>query len=197
MRFAGDIGNSDKEAFQRRFLELDQLGRVPKSIVYPALLREFGGRIEVAEPLLADYRDRFSCFASEVEGASPVLAALRAGGLKLGIVTNGQTDGQSRTIDALAFGPMVDTVLISEREGIRKPDAEIFARAASRLGIEPAACLFVGDSPEADILGAHGAGMATVWLNNGAVWPDSLAPRPGRTISRLSELRVANPHRSS
>jgi putative hydrolase of the HAD superfamily len=79
-------------------------------------------------------------------------------------------------------------VLISEAEGVRKPEQAIFERAARRLGVESRQCLFVGDSPTADVLGAHAAGMRTAWFRCGMTWPPDLAPAPGPAIDALSEV---------
>ena len=56
-----------------------------------------------------------------------------------------------------------DVVLISEAEGVRKPDRAIFARALERCGVAPADAIFVGDHPEVDVAGARAAGMVPVW----------------------------------
>jgi putative hydrolase of the HAD superfamily len=116
------------------------------------------------------------------------LGALRARGLKLGIITNGETEFQGRHIAALGLAALVDTVLVSQTEGLRKPDAAIFRLAADRLGVTPDQCLFVGDNPAADILGAHAAGMRTAWFSGDASWPEDIAPMPGAMIGTLSEL---------
>ena len=116
------------------------------------------------------------------------LTGLRARGLRLGIVTNGETEFQRRHVEALGLDRLVDAVLISQAEGLRKPDAALFLRAANRLGAEPAGCLFVGDNPAVDILGAHAAGMRTVWFRDGALWPGCLPPMPGVAIDALPEL---------
>jgi len=113
---------------------------------------------------------------------------LHAQGLRLAIVTNGETEFQMRHVDALGLAEFVDAILVSQSEGLRKPDPVLFRRAADRLGVAPAYCLFVGDNPEADILGAHVAGMQTAWFRRGAVWPAELAPLPGAAIDVLPEL---------
>lgn len=41
--------------------------------------------------------------------------------------------------------PYLDTVLLSEEEGVEKPSCAIFRRACDRLGIEPEETLHVGD----------------------------------------------------
>ncbi len=186
-RFAHRLGAADVETWRSRFLALDQGGHVHKSIVYPALLAEFGGDADAAADLLEDYRQRCCEHACGFPGMARTLAALRGRGLKLGIVSNGETDFQMRNIKALGLEGMVDAILISEAEGLRKPDAAIFFRAAERVGARPEECLFVGDNPEADILGAHGAGMKTAWFNTGAVWPEGMAVNPGAEIRELAQ----------
>jgi putative hydrolase of the HAD superfamily len=175
------------ETWRSRFMALDQNGHVHKSIVYPAVLREFGGDPLAGSDLLDDYQQRCCEHARGFRGMAQTLAALRQRGLKLGIVTNGETDFQMKNIDALGLEAQVDAILISEAEGLRKPDAALFHRAAERLATRPDQCLFVGDNPEADILGAHGAGMKTAWFNQNAVWPSPLAPNPEAEIRELAQ----------
>lgn len=187
-RFRDRLGPAPFVAWRDRFLALDARGRVPKTVVYPALLDAFGGDTEAAEALLADYREGCCRHARALRGMAETLDGLRRRGLRLGIVTNGETAFQSRHVDALGLRERVDAILISEAEGLRKPDARLFRRAAARLGTAPAQCLFVGDDPAADILGAHAAGMRTAWLCRGVPWPADLPTPPGATIGALPEV---------
>lgn len=187
-RHADHLGQVRLEEWSARFLVLDRRGHVRKSVVYPAILGEFGGRAEHAGALLADYRARCARFAQPFDGMKAVLKELRARGLALGIVTNGETEFQSRHVEALELDGLIDAVLISEREGLRKPDAALFLRAAMACRTEPSRCLFVGDNPVADILGAHAVGMRTAWFRGAAEWPSDAAPNPGASIYRLSEV---------
>ena len=58
---------------------------------------------------------------------------------------------------------LVDAVLISEREGVRKPNPEIFRRAVARLGVEVSQTWFIGDNPDDDVAGAIAVGLRTFW----------------------------------
>ena len=187
-RFGRQLGNGPFERWRDRFLALDDRGRVSKSDVYPAILDAFGGDAACAPALLADYQVNCCRYARANPGMAETLRSLRASGRALGIVTNGQTDFQTRHIDALHLGLMVDAILISEAEGVRKPDPALFHRAAERLSVSAKECLFVGDDPVSDIRGAHNAGMRTAWLHGGREWPGSAAPIPGVTIDRLSQV---------
>ena len=84
------------ESWRSRFLALDQNGHVHKSIVYPAILAEFGGDAGAAAELLEDYRLRSCEHARGFPGMARTLQALRGKGLKLGIVTNGETEFQTQ-----------------------------------------------------------------------------------------------------
>jgi FMN phosphatase YigB (HAD superfamily) len=93
-----------------------------------------------------------------------------------------------RHINALGLAELVDAYFISEAEQLRKPDIRLFARAAARIGTPIEDCLFVGDNPVADILGAHAAGMQTAWIRRGLDWPAGADSNPGRTLHGLYEV---------
>jgi HAD superfamily hydrolase (TIGR01509 family) len=54
-----------------------------------------------------------------------------------------------------------DALVISGLERVRKPTPEIYALGASRVGLEPAHCVFVDDLP-GNLKPAREMGMATV-----------------------------------
>ncbi|MET3438023.1 HAD family hydrolase [Sphingomonas sp. 1185] len=187
-RFRSRLGYAAFEAWRDRFIAMDARGHTHKSVVYPAILAEFNGDPNAADELLDDYRKRCSSFARPFAGMAETLQELRSRGRRLGIITNGETAFQSRHIEALGLDRMVDAVLISQTEGLRKPDPALFERAAARLCVQASECLFVGDNPVADVLGAHNAGLSTAWFRCGMDWPADLPPPPGAVIERLSEV---------
>lgn len=178
--------------FQARFLALDERGYVHKSVVYRQLLAEWNIKGLTYDQLLQDYRQNFSQHATAFPACHEVLTHLRAQAYKLGIVTNGETAFQQRNLEALGLPNLVDAILISEQEQLRKPDPQIFERAAARLGLTPEECLFVGDHPRNDIQGARNAKMRTVWFSNDLPWPDDL-PCADYEITSLTELKNALP----
>lgn len=157
-----------RDNFVVAFVALDENGHVWKDVVYERLIEQFGLRDVTADALLADYVANFGASARLFPDALATLEALKDEGLKLGIVTNGPTALQTSVIEACGLAPLMDVVLISEAEGIRKPDRRIFVRALAEIGVAADRCVFVGDNPVADIEGAQNAGMKTAWLvNNG------------------------------
>ncbi len=85
---------------------------------------------------------------------------------RLGMITNGPLDMQTEKLEVLGIGDRFDLILIAGELGVYKPDARIFDRFVQGLDVRAERVLFVGDSYEADVLGAHAAGMYTAWINH-------------------------------
>jgi putative hydrolase of the HAD superfamily len=56
-------------------------------------------------------------------------------------------------------------MLTAETAGIKKPDVRIFERALKDTGATASNSIMIGDSYEADILGARNAGLRTIWFH--------------------------------
>lgn len=87
----------------------------------------------------------------------PTLRALRARGIRIGIVSNVPQDLRP-IFAAHGLADLVDAFTHSFEVGVEKPDPAIFLRACETLGTEPAETLMVGDHPVADA-GAQRAGL--------------------------------------
>jgi putative hydrolase of the HAD superfamily len=186
-RHARPLAGIDPERFRTRFLELERNGTVDKRTVYGELVAELGITDLSADDLLADYQAVYPQFATLAAGARETLIALRRHGFLTGIVSNGATFLQNAKIDAAGLRSLIDIVLVSETEALRKPDPAIFTRAAERLGVSASECIFVGDNPEADIAGARAAGMAAIWYRGIMPWPAGLV-EPEHSITALADV---------
>ena len=94
----------------------------------------------------------------------PLLAAMRARGLKLGVVSN-WTGDLDDVLQRVGLRESFDFVLDSARIGFEKPHADIFREALARARCEPIEALHVGDSPEHDVDGALACGLRAVLLD--------------------------------
>lgn len=103
------------------------------------------------------------------------LVNARESGWKIAVVTNGSTAQQTLKVRTIGLDQYVDAVIISETEGVWKPDIRIFESAASRVGAGAATGWMVGDHPAADISGGRAAGLRTGWVSRGKEWPRGLA----------------------
>jgi 4-nitrophenyl phosphatase len=75
---------------------------------------------------------------------------------------------------------------------VGKPSATILREAAESVHQPPAACLYVGDNAEADVVGAHAAGMHALLVRTGV---EATAVVPGHTpehvLPSVAELALA------
>ena len=172
------------DAYVDRVLALDDRGRADKRVVYQQIVEDFDLPVELAPMLCAYFWETYGTFCETAPDASRVLATLRASGIRTGIITNGSVAVQDAKIARLGLAALTDVVLVSEREGIRKPDTAIFHRALSRIGVAARDAWFVGVDPDAYVRGARQAGLTAVWLQSRA----DAAPHAAHSISRLSEL---------
>jgi putative hydrolase of the HAD superfamily len=173
-----------RDEYVKRLMMLDEHGVADKAAMYEQVVRECGLEPSMADTLRTHFWANFKNYFEPVPDAFRVLHALRAAGIKTGIITNGSMAAQDAKILGLGLAPLMDVILISEREGISKPDRAIFRRALDRLGVHPGAAWFVGDHPEFDVRGAAEAGLTAVWVRS---WAEA-APEATHTIYALSEL---------
>jgi putative hydrolase of the HAD superfamily len=184
-RFAHRLQPADQEQYVQTLIELDRDGYAPRKSLFSGAIARFGIPAGVAETLLDDYRAGFPNACVLFPDAVETLSCLRTSGLKLGLITNGSIRMQSRKLECLALSPLFDTILISDAEGIRKPDRQIFHRALDRLDTSPAQAVFVGDHPDVDVAGARAAGMHAIWRRDPGV---SRIVEADGVIDELSDL---------
>lgn len=132
-------------------------------------------------PQDADYarlRERFltlyaeSCArqATLFDGFADVLGELRGRGLRIGIVTNKLERFAAPLLRALCVWPDADCLITPDLLRLPKPDPEGVLLACERLGVAPAASVFVGDDPR-DIAAGQAAGTRTVVAGYGYIAP--------------------------
>jgi putative hydrolase of the HAD superfamily len=116
-----------------------------------------------------------SCFDHLHPEILPLLDALRARGLKLGIISNCFSE-EAAVIRRSVLAPCFDRLCLSYELGVMKPDPAIYRLCTDALGVTPEECLFVGDGGSHELESARSLGMTALQ----AVW----YLRPGVTPSQ-------------
>lgn len=92
-----------------------------------------------------------------------VLDVLDARGVPAAVVSN--FDSRLHPLlHELGLHARFRAVICSSTAGAAKPDARIFALACRTLGSPPQRTLHAGDSRQADLQGARGAGLRALWI---------------------------------
>jgi HAD superfamily hydrolase (TIGR01509 family) len=170
---------------------------VTAGYILAATLEELGApppSPELLASALAAYYAYSETTWQPVAGLHATLDALRAAGLRLGLISNaGDGENVARLLRAAGLAGVFEPELVSARVGLRKPNPAIFQMALAAWPNVPAdEVVMVGDSLGADILGAQLAGMRNVWVTEHAGQIANAAHRgniiPEREIGRLEEL---------
>jgi putative hydrolase of the HAD superfamily len=99
-------------------------------------------------------------FAGFDAGQAPMLTALRRA-RSAGVLTALLSNSWGLDYPREGWDELFDAVVISGEVGLRKPEPEIYALAARRLGVDPSQCVFVDDLTP-NVRGAEAAGMVGV-----------------------------------
>jgi putative hydrolase of the HAD superfamily len=195
----------DPAAFTRRFQEVISRYYIHRDIdlierpidgYLKQVLVEFGHRgmsKQVLQSSLAAMYGHTQSYWKLETDSIPTLEALLSRGYNLGLITNAANAEDANTlIDGNGLRKYFKTIVISAREGIRKPNPRIFKRALKNLHCSPQHAVMVGDTLGADIGGAQSVGMKGVWIARRAKNRDSSAVEkailPDLVIETLSEL---------
>lgn len=158
--------------------------------LYDAALRALGLELDpaVIEQVMELEQDGWIGAVHVGPDVIATLQALRAEGLRLGIVSNAAylprlMVGQ---MQALGLRQYFDGVTFSSEVGRRKPHPAIYQDALRKVGVEPTETLFVGDRVREDVQGPQRLGMRTVLTRE---WRHEADPATADfVIDRLREL---------
>ena len=111
---------------------------------------------------------RFLIDRNNVELYPDALPALQALSQQYPLVA--LTDGNS-DLESIGIRKYFVGAVYAIDVGFTKPHPAGFLKACEIAGTNPAKTIHVGDSPTADIAGAHGAGLHSMWVRrNGEEW---------------------------
>jgi len=126
-------------------------------------------------------------------GAIDTLLALRARGVRLGLISNGSSSFQRKKLLRFDLERFFEVILIEGELGFGKPDPRIFQQALDQLRVSADDAWMVGDNLQADIAGAKQVGLLTVWNDYaGSGLPRANRVAPDMIIRRISDLIEAD-----
>ncbi len=150
-------------------------------------LKDFGiNDPEYAKRLSDDFLERTTTKTLLIDGAIDLLDYLKPK-YRMYILSNGFTEVQHKKIENSGLKPYFDKVFLSEDAQINKPHPAIFTYALKNSNSRRNQTIMIGDSWDADIVGARNSKIAQIWLN-----PHKLEPvgfEPTFTVGSLAEIK--------
>ena len=183
------INQVSTEAEAVEFLvELDGAGLFDRYELFARIIARWPGAFPDKEEGVEFYMRTYPLMMTLTPPTERLLRDLRSRGVPLGIVTNGGSEMQWAKVRATGAGALADAVVVSGDLEFEKPNPRIFELALSKIDARPETTLFVGDNPDADIVGAAAVGMQTAWIRLGREWPHD-DRRPDYTLDHVSAAR--------
>lgn len=130
---------------------------------------------EYAKRLSEDFLERTTHKTLLIDGAIEMLEYLRPK-YKMHILSNGFREVQFKKIENSGLKPYFDKVILSEDAESNKPHPNIFTYALKNTNSRRAQTVMIGDSWEADIVGAQQSRIAQIWFNPAGLPPGEFEP---------------------
>ncbi|GAB3897482.1 YjjG family noncanonical pyrimidine nucleotidase [Spirosoma agri] len=191
-----DLGIPSAEEFSRHFIAINKQLWVDydRNLIehtyirkhrFPMVFRALGvDESAVHADLNVEYLRLLPRKPHLLESAREVLDHLK-GRYTMHIITNGFADIQSIKMASADIAHYFTHVVTSENANAKKPNPLVFQYAMEISGTTAAESLMIGDNYEADILGAKGVGLDTVFYNPSGLLVDD---QPTYDIRHWNEL---------
>lgn len=161
----------------RHYLTLWEITRA--ALRYAGLRLGLALDAEAEDRLMNQYR-HLSAFPENRE----VLQALKARGVRAGILSNGDPEMLAVSVRSCGMTELVDPVLSVHALRRFKTDPATYALGPQALGLPARDILFVSSNGW-DAIGATWYGYTTLWVNRAGLPPEQLGAEPARTAASL------------
>jgi len=175
-----------KKALRGALSDLNRVRAKGKEMTFEEVYDIFLGRLEIPgdreilDELHDNFRDHYRTeFFPCVEDVLKSLAER----YKVALLSNTMSDQPRILLSESGFDRYFDLIICSRDLGLRKPNPKIFKYVLEKLEVKPDEVVHVGDSVEADMIGARDSDITGVWIKT----PDQ-PPWSGYAISSICEL---------
>jgi putative hydrolase of the HAD superfamily len=119
---------------------------------------------QLIHALADDYLIELAKFNKLFDGTHELLTYLKSK-YQLHIITNGFNEVQNTKLVNSGIKKYFDQIITSELVGFKKPNPKVFAFALNKANAKKEESMMIGDSWEADIMGAKKFGLRTIYCN--------------------------------
>lgn len=141
---------------------------------------------EFAKKLSDDFLERTTHKTALVEGTKELLEYLKPK-YRMHILSNGFREVQYKKIENSGLRPYFDKIILSEDAGKNKPHPDMFSYALKNTNSRRDQTLMIGDSWDADIVGAYNSRIDQIWFNPSE--KEAAGFEPTFTVKSLSEIK--------
>ena len=146
-------------------------------------LEEAGIRDDALRADLLEAHRSLDCYPEVVR----VLDALREGGMRSAILSNGSRPMLDAAVESASLGGRLEAVLSVDEVRVYKPHPDVYRLACDRLGVRSGEVCFLSSNAW-DAAGAAAFGFRVVWVNRSGQPRERLPDAPDVEVDDLESL---------
>ena len=136
----------------------------------------------------SDYQNELICLHPNTTDTLNVLKTI---GVRMGLITNGTSEGQREKLRRFSLTDYFEIVLIDQELGFGKPDVKVYRHALALLHLRPQDAWMVGDNLIWDVQAPQSRGIYSIWYDyKKSRLPKDTVIMPDRVIMDISELII-------
>lgn len=147
------------EVYKRCVQILEEYGR---GKIFNILCDEYGFEEDIKD-LVEIYRNT-EPKVELYEDSKEIFDFAKENNIKLGLITDGCSKVQWNKIKALKLETIIDKIIVTDDygTGYNKPHERAYREIIDCFNLKPEECIYIGDNPHKDFIGAKNLGMNTI-----------------------------------
>ena len=154
-----------------------------KAIYFKKIIEYFNLDFYIVDTLQKIYWKQFLEEIIEFEGVTQFIRWNHELGIKIGILTDYETEYQIQKLQRLYILKYIDVIVTSEEVGIEKPSAQMFQTMLQKMNLRHDEVIMIGDSYSKDIAGAYNMDILSYWYTQ-----ENQACQPNKPHQPLSSI---------
>jgi HAD superfamily hydrolase (TIGR01549 family) len=134
-----------------------------KNIYFKQLLENHNKKLDQLETINNIYWTTFLNASTLYEGVKEFIQWNRQKGIKIGILTDYETEYQIKKLHKLGLLEYIDIIVTSEEIGIEKPSSQMFHIILNKMNLKYSEVIMIGDDYKKDIEGANNMNIFNYW----------------------------------
>lgn len=135
-----------------------------KSIYFKHLLEYYEIDLSILQPIQTLYWTTFLEHITLFQGVCEFIKWNRELGIKIGILTDYETEYQIQKLHKLDILTYIDVIVTSEEVGIEKPSTHMFQTILNKMKLASDEIIMIGDNYEKDIKGSYNMNIVSYWF---------------------------------
>jgi len=157
--------------------------------IVKSALKDYSG-LEINK--LEEMADTFSSIHENLwyllDGVEETLQKIKEKNIKLGVMTNGTSEGQRKKLKRFDIEKYFDYIFIEGEAGYGKPDIKMYEYMLQKTKVQNNKIIMVGDNLIWDIEPPQKLGIFTIWINTKKVSLEDFNIKPDMIIREISDI---------